>query len=506
MTWSFEKVAAGGPTFAVFLSLTFCACGGDDSGESGFGGTAGVGASSAGGTTTGGSSNGGSGPSSGGTTPGSGGAAGSGGSSAGTTSGGTSGSGGSGGSSAGGAGGTGGTVPNLSCPALPASSGNEIRVSPSEAGSLPGIVYDAPAGSVIVLEDGTYPISSQLHFVTDNITLRSASDDATKVVIDGEYSNAEGMLIQSSNVTIAHVTLTRMVDHGIHVVGGGDAGDSSDVHIYGVRLIDHGEQFIKINRGGSDTYSDDGSVKCSYFELTDTGRPMIEDFDSGACYTGGIDTHGSRGWLVQSNTFLNIYCDDEGLAEHAVHFWSAARDTVVENNIILGCARGIGFGLVESGASRDYDDDPYPGVGYIGHYDGIIRNNVIWADHPYFDSGIELAQARGARVLHNTVMSGSGATGFYTSIDYRFANTEAAIHNNIVQVMTQRNGGQASLSHNLETSDLSLFENASQGDFHLVPAATSAIDQGTVVSGSGVDLDGESRDKGAAPDLGADEH
>src|SRR4029079_6116150 len=104
-----------------------------------------------------------------------------------------------------------------------------------------------------------------------------------------------------------------------------------------------------------------------------------------------------------------------------------ARDTLVEQNTVINCARGIGFGLVESGATRTYADNPYPGVVYIGHYDGLIRNNVIYASIPYFDTGIELDQARGTRVFHNTVTHSTAATAAFSSIDYRFANTRVEL-------------------------------------------------------------------------------
>ena len=42
-------------------------------------------------------------------------------------------------------------------------------------------------------------------------------------------------------------------------------------------------------------------------------------------------------------------------------------------------------------------------------------------------------------------------------------------------------------------------------DFHLADGATPAIDQGTAVDEAGIDIDGETHDRGAGPDLGADE-
>ena len=125
------------------------------------------------------------------------------------------------------------------------------------------------------------------------------------------------------------------------------------------------------------------------------------------------------------------------MAEHAVHFWNGARDTLVENNVIVNCSRGIGFGLGDAG-------------GGVGHHGGLIRNNALLADIPQYDTGIELHQAQGSRVIHNTIAETERATSSFSSIDYRFANTDVEIRNNLVRRITQRDGGRATLSHNVE--------------------------------------------------------
>jgi hypothetical protein len=198
---------------------------------------------------------------------------------------------------------------------------------------------------------------------------------------------------------------------------------------------------------------------------------------------------------------VDIYCENGGLAEHAVHFWSASRDTLVERNVIRNCARGIGFGLVENGNARAYPDDPYPGVSYVGHYDGIIRNNFIVADHQWFDTGIELDQARGAVVVHNSIVQPDTA---FSSIDYRFANTLVTIRNNVVRNITVRDGAQGTVDSNLENADPSVFVDAAGGDLHLAAGANPAVDTGVVVPEAGLDIDAQTHDNGA-PDMGADE-
>lgn len=472
-------------------------------GESESSGGAGAGApASSGGTAA---ATGGAPQTSGGTTPAEGGS-GTGG--AGGTTGGMGGSEASGGS----AGGAGADAGALGCEQLPEPSGEVIEVEPEQADELPEIVRDAPSGATIVLADGVYRMtgsdeaSRRIQIVTEGVSLRGASGDPAQVVIDGEYRTEEIITVNASDVTIADLTIEHAVHHPIHVTGGPD-GDVTGSVLHDLRILDGGEQFVKINTSGAtpNTYTDDGIVECSHFELTDEGRPHVVP-DPGGCYTGGIDGHQARGWVVRQNTFVGIHCENGSLAEHAIHFWTASRDTLVERNTIIDCARGIGFGLGDGGGGdpdRAYADDPYPGVGYVGHYDGVIRNNVI-AISPgfaFFDTGIELEQARGARVLHNSIVHPESA---FASISHRWGNTQVTIQNNLVLSIRARDGAQALSDHNLEGVPDDLFRDVSGHDLHLSPDAADAIDQGVELDDAGLDIDGEGHDAGP-PDLGADE-
>jgi hypothetical protein len=459
------------------------ACGSDDSSGGSSGGASGTGASSGtGGGGTGGGNVGGS---------------------AGAVSGGAGGTGATGGSAGAGAtGGTGGT-PSLACPALPAPTGATITVKPSDAGTLHSTVFNAAAGTTILLEDGTYNIASTLQLAKQGLTIRSKSDDASKVTLDGTYTVNELIAVSASDVTIAHVTLTHAVDHAIHAYPAAANVDVKNLHVYANKLVDNGEQFIKVNPNGSTPgYIDDGLIDCNELVMTAAGRPHVESC-CGGCYTGGIDVHAGWKWVVRNNRFEGIYCDGAGLAEHAIHFWKGSRDTLVENNTIIDCARGIGFGLGGGQGDRVYPDNPYGGA-MLAHYDGVIRNNVFYANTPYFDTGIELDIAKQPHVFHNTVIHGSGATNAFSSIDYRFAETDAVIQNNLTTKITVRDGAQGTVDHNLESTPASYFVTPGS-DFHLTAGAANAIDKGVSVSQAGVDIDGETHDKGA-PDLGADEH
>lgn len=316
------------------------------------------------------------------------------------------------------------------CGPLSPPTGNIIPVTQAQAGQLDSIVQNAATGDTILLADGVYQLNGDyLLFDTPGVTLRSASGNREAVILDGGYVTTEIVLITASNVTIADLTLKRARFHPIHGVGGSNA-DTENALIYNVHVIDPGQQAIKINQNGTN-YADNGVVACSRIELTDAGHNEVLNIN-GSCYTGGVDGHQAWGWVIRDNHIEGFWCPT-GLSEHAIHFWTGSRDTLVERNILRDNARGIGFGLGESGSGRTYGGGLCAGATYVGHYDGIIRNNFVFQNRTElrvsqfgFDCGVCLEQACGTKVLHNTVVSTAPP---FSSIEWRFANTNAEITN-----------------------------------------------------------------------------
>jgi hypothetical protein len=393
------------------------------------------------------------------------------------------------------------------CPALPPPAGNVIDVTPAQAQQLAGIVAGAESGATIRLADGVYALDGDLlHFATPNVTLRSASGNREAVVLDGNYQGGNVILVRASNVTIADLTVTRAWFHPIHVTPASSHVTGTLIH--NVRVVDPGEQAIKINSDGTQTlFVDGGVIRCSRIELTDAGRPHIRN----NCYTGGIDAHRARGWQVNDNVIEGFWCET-GLSEHGIHFWTGGRDTLLERNLIRNSARGIGFGLGAATAGRTYADSPCGGAVNIGHYDGVIRNNVVFANDADlfgsasgFDTGIALEQSCGTRVLHNTVVS---TTAPFSSIEGRFAATSATMTNNLTSHnLIARDGAPLVLAGNLQNAPSNLFVDAVvAGDLHLRATASAAIDRGVAVPAGQADQDFEGDLRGAARDIGADEY
>jgi hypothetical protein len=273
--------------------------------------------------------------------------------------------------------------------------------------------------------------------------------------------------------------------------------------------VDPGEQAVKINPyagSGALFFPDYGTVACSHIELTDAGRPQIRN----NCYTGGIDAHQARGWVVRDNRIEGFWCH-QGLSEHAVHFWKASRDTLIERNVLFNNARGVGLGLVAEGDARVYPDSPCPSApgGYLDHYGGLIRNNFIFAgneglfDSEFgFDCGICLWQVCGAKALHNTV---AATRPPFSAIEWRFERTRVSIGNNLTTHNLRDRGGTADLSGNRDHQPLALFVDGPSGDLHLTFSASAALDQVAALPEVTGDIDGDRRPAGLLADAGADE-
>ena len=383
-------------------------------------------------------------------------------------------------------------VAQTPCSPLPQPSGPIIEKWPTDAGNLRATIAGAAAGTTILLHDGFYDMSGgdsshRLIFSTPGLTLRSASGNREAVILDGGYVTGELVSIQASDTTIADITLSRAYYHPIHA-SGPDA-PIENILIHNVHVIDPGEQAIKVNPVGVGTV-DHSTLECSHLELTDTGRPFIRN----NCYTGGLDAHLATGWLVRRNLIEGFWCDD-GLSEHGIHMWRQCADTVVEENLVVDCARGIGFGL---------------GSGVDGHTRGIIRNNFVAAGDPDlftsssgFDSGISLWGADDAQVYHNTVASTQAPSA--SSIEWRYISTAVTLANNLVTNRIWDRGGMSYLSTNTEYAPLSLFADVAAGDLHLVDPTSSPVDAGTALAAGLGDTDFDGLVRDAAPDIGADE-
>ncbi|SLM31773.1 exported hypothetical protein [Desulfamplus magnetovallimortis] len=328
---------------------------------------------------------------------------------------------------------------------------------------------------LILIDDGEYVLSDQFMVRGDNVTVKSLNGDASKVIVRGKGMDGNVphvFSVYSDNFTVEDITLGWVRNHGIQVHGELDA---DNVVVRNVHFRDTYEQMLKISYSGSqEGFSDNGLVEgCSFIYTAGTGPQY---------YIGGVDGHKSKGWIIRNNLFQDIISPSSALSEGAVHFWSDSTDTIVENNLIINCDRGIMFGLDSS-----------------HHHGGVVRNNFI---HVNRDVGIYMANAHNTQIYNNTIFLDSN---YINAIEYRFEETDVQISNNLTnKAIASRNGGIATISNNVDYAVDSWFVDPYAGDLHLAEAVYVIIDQGMDIDGLTHDIDGDSRESGKI-DIGADE-
>jgi hypothetical protein len=276
----------------------------------------------------------------------------------------------------------------------------------------------------IILLDGVYTLDDMLWVETDGVTVYSQSGDREAVILEGHgmYGDVSHIFnVAGSNFTARDLTLRNVANHAVQTQPVADSITLSNLHI-----LDTGEQMVKVAFDFSqpEIHTDGGIMENCLLEYSLGVGPQY--------YIGGIDAHAAHDWVVRGNTFIGIQSPSDSVAEHAIHFWSGSTNTLVENNIVINCDRGIGFGL-----------------GYRGHFGGIIRGNQIYHDAigEFADVGIGLESASGAQVYDNIIRM---EQAYPNAIEYRFPETfDVAIYNNTVnRNIVSRDGGMAEVYGN----------------------------------------------------------
>lgn len=399
------------------------------------------------------------------------------------------------------------------CEELPLPTSNIIEVNPGD--DLRSIVLTAPKGSVILLNSGIYNITSNIFMNQDSITLMSKAQHRDSVILDGNMGGTnlnpeefveEIVAIRGSGSTLAHISICHAKYHGIHVYPPSSAiEDISGIRMYDVHVYDCGQQLIKVNSNGNVSnlqWADRGVLECSLIEFMNNS---VMQEEPGYFYTGGIDVHGGENWIIRNNVFKNIERDAK-LMEHAVHFWSKSRGTLIENNTFINVYRGIGLGMkTEDGSSleKHYDDGEGDNP-YFDHIDGIIRNNVLYNEAGiHLESGIELMNVKNVQVYNNTIFCEDQP---FNSIEYRWPNTTVIVKNNIFSHnMMPRNEASFDTAANIENASSTLFKDVKNYDFHLVESADLAIGKGFEIPDSLFGLDMDFQKPNGSFDIGADQ-
>jgi hypothetical protein len=361
-----------------------------------------------------------------------------------------------------------------------------------DVGALEAAVSDARDGDTVLVAAGRYRLRRALTVATRGLTLRGATGNPADVVLEGpgmtDQSVGVGVSVNAAHVTIADLTIRDVAFHAIQVRG--ELG-ASHFTLHNARLVDAGQQLLKVSVSDQPMYADDGLVACSELGYTDHAPTS---------YTNGIDLIATRGWTIRDNRISRIRgpAAEGHAAGPAVLAWGGAENTVVERNVILDSYRSIALGL-EPGVFRS----PRHGTRGYDHGGGLVRHNVVINLERWADEGIEANAAAGVRIEHNTVLT-DGRLGW--SIGVRFEATPALVRNNLTtRGVLMRHGGRALLHGNVHGAERGWFVSV-PGDLRLTTRADAAMDAGVLIDGVAEDFDRLPRVVGPRPDAGAFEY
>ncbi len=360
------------------------------------------------------------------------------------------------------------------CPPLDPPSGGTESISSESA--LRSRAHNAPAGTTLLVQPGTYNMGGYIHIVNQGVSIRGKTGDRDDVILDfgGMVGGHFGILVEADDVTIANVTIRNATDHGVSISG------SDRPVLYNLHVVDIFDQLIKVNPNGDG--SEDGLLACSRLEYT-TAAPNE--------YTNGISAHLAHRWTVRDNSWRRIRTPGNSPVP-TILFWSGSTDTVVERNLLIDCYQGISFGNASHGAGD--------------HVGGVVRNNMIYASMAH-DVVIEMVHATGWLVAHNTALLLNPAPGLTWGMEARFADTSGEFAYNLtnMSISGNRDGASGTLTGNLTNATSDWFVDAPAGDLHLAASVSPAIDAAATLSAVEDDYDGGTRPAGLNPDVGADE-
>ncbi len=342
----------------------------------------------------------------------------------------------------------------LTCALLQAEDGDTILLEPGRYALVQGLVLDAIERLTISGEDG---------HAGDTLLIAGPGVDTC---ID---------VLHAVHCTLSHLTLADARQHLVFLHG--EAGCQAP-RLVDLTLQGATEHFIRAVGPDSLHHVDDGVVEGCRFQAT---RPLDPQG-----FTAYIDINGGARWRVSGCRFETMnFPGDAGLAgASAVLARGGASDTVVEDNRMIGCRRGVTLGV---------------DAGVADHRGGVVRNNLIMrpAGMPG-DCGIAIVSSAGTRVLFNTILL---AGSYQSAIECRYPGASGIlVADNLCDAgIALRDGATATQEGNCTSADASWFDHEDDGGVHLHAGASAGIPPGVAVEGGGTALGGQLRASDPAP-------
>lgn len=182
----------------------------------------------------------------------------------------------------------------------------------------------------------------------------------------------------------------------------------------------------------------------------------------------------------------------------------AERIIAVAGSVITAPACNVQTGTLTDGVCWSMNFQPGATLGALGSWSATLRNmTTIGATGPGLTAGTG-AGAAGTLTATNVIARGGPAATDVRAQAAGGATTVTLDHSNYERRDAQAGTSITDPATNSNQTAAPLFANAAAGDFHQAPGSPT-IDAGAAAPASALDVDGDPRALGAAPDIGADE-
>ena len=380
-------------------------------------------------------------------------------------------------------------------PPLPPPTGEVIRVSSVD--ELFAAAGQVKPGGTILVEDGHYMMPRYFELKTDNVTLRGASGNREKVILDGAQSG-HGELVgitRCSGVTIADLTIRNIKWNGFKINSNTNV---QKVTIYNCIIHNIWQRGVKGVRVPEENREKTRPKNCKIQyclfyndrakRFSDDPADTPDNFNGN--YIGGIDTMYAKNWVISDNVFVGI----QGRTREArgcVFMWHHAEDCIVERNIIINCDVGIALGN-SSGIGE--------GMSKVHCTNFIVRNNFV-TNTP--ETGILADYTKACKIINNTIHHPGNRLQRLIRIVHD--NDGLFVANNLLSGPKMRieTGSSMVIENNVERVLTSSFVDPANGNLHLKEKVSDVIDKALPLPEVYGDIDGQAR--GPKPDIGADE-
>jgi len=375
-------------------------------------------------------------------------------------------------------------------PTLPQSSGPTILVS--DVKELIKTINQAEPGQTILVEDGHYMMPQYVRISADNVTLRSASGQRERVIIDGAESRHRELLGISacSGVTIADLTIQNIQCNGFKI---NSETNVQNLKIYNCIIHNIWQRGVKGVKVPKENREEIRPKNCRIqYCLFYNDRPKRLSDDPADIakgnYVAGIDVMFAKDWIISDNVFIGIQGRTfEGRG--AIFVWHDSQDCVIERNIIIDCDVGLQLGNPHRPSDIEY------------HCVRFIATNNFITRAP--EAGIVTVYTKDCKLLNNTIHDPESK--LQRLLRTVFTNDGLLIANNLLSGPGIRNESESKITflNNLIKDVTDSFVDPTRGDLHLKSTPIDAVDKGQVLSEVVEDIDRQQR--GAKPDIGADE-